>query len=198
MVKEKDGAFGKEKVYYVNSVTGMKSHEVPPPLPKGWKEALHKDSGRVYYYNKETRETTFEFPGNGAAGEDQDDDDDDGDIPDAPEGFIGRTISKFTGKKKKDDGLERSATLSKRTETMKRGKAAEKAAAPAAAPAAAAPAVPAAAPAAAPAPAEEEADDNQRLNTLCTLAVDPLRGCVYICEQSNNRIRSIELSDLSR
>lgn len=137
MVKEKDGAFGKEKVYYVNSVTGMKSHEPPPPLPKGWKEALHKDSGRVYYYNKETRETTFEFPGNGAAGEDQDDDDDDVDIPDAPEGLIGRTISKFTGKKKKDDGLERSATLSKRTETMKRGKAAEKAAAPAAAPAAA-------------------------------------------------------------
>ena len=45
---------------------------------------------------------------------------------------------------------------------------------------------------------KEEADDNQRLNTLCTLAVDPLRGCVYICEQSNNRIRSIELSDLSR
>ena len=62
MVKEKDGAFGKEKVDYVNSVTGMKSHEVPPPLPKGWKEALHKDSGRVYYVHKATRKTTFTFP----------------------------------------------------------------------------------------------------------------------------------------
>jgi len=137
MVKEKDGAFGKEKVSYVNTVTNQRSHEPPPPLPKGWKEALHKDSGRVYYYNKETRETTFEFPGNGAAGEDMDDDeDDDGDVPEAPEGFIGRTISKFTGKgKKKDDGLERSATLSKRTETMKRGKAPAKEAAAAPAPA---------------------------------------------------------------
>ena len=79
MVKEKDGAFGKEKVYYLNTVTNQRSHEPPPPLPKGWKEALHKDSGRVYYYNKQTRETTFEFPGNGAAGEDMDDDDDDDD-----------------------------------------------------------------------------------------------------------------------
>jgi len=140
MVKEKDGAFGKEKVYYLNTVTNQRSHEPPPPLPKGWKEALHKDSGRVYYYNKQTRETTFEFPGNGAAGEDMDDDDDDDDeVPAAPEGFFGRTFSKMTGKgKKKDDGLERSATLAKRSQTLaKKGKAPAAQGAPAAAPAAA-------------------------------------------------------------
>ena len=39
LVKEKDGAFGKEKVYYLNSVTNQRSHEPPPPLPKGWKAA---------------------------------------------------------------------------------------------------------------------------------------------------------------
>jgi len=129
IVKEKDS------VYYVNTITNQRSHEPPPPLPKGWKEAMHRDSGRVYYYNKTTRETTFEFPGNGAVGEDADDDDDD-DPMDAPSvSFIGRTISKITGKKKKDDGLDRSATLSKRSQTMKTGK--EKEAAPAAAPAAA-------------------------------------------------------------
>ena len=58
LVKEKDGAFGKEKVYYYNTVTNQTSHEPPPPLPKGWKEALHKDSGRVYYYNKVSANTT--------------------------------------------------------------------------------------------------------------------------------------------
>ena len=56
LVKEKDGAFGKEKIYYLNSVTNQTSHEPPPPLPNGWKEALHKDSGRVYYYNKVERQ----------------------------------------------------------------------------------------------------------------------------------------------
>lgn len=138
MVKEKDGAFGKEKVFYHNTVTKQRSHEPPPPLPKGWKEALHKDSGRVYYYNKMTRETTFEFPGNRAVGEDSSSDDDDGmDVPDAPEGFIGRTISIFAGKKKKDDGLERSSTIAKRSPTLKRGKAPAAAAPAAAAPAAA-------------------------------------------------------------
>jgi len=123
LVKEKDGAFGKEKVYYLNTVTNQRSHEPPPPLPKGWKEALHKDSGRVYYYNKETRETTFEFPGNGAAGEDMDDDDDDdSEVPEAPsEGFFGRAVSKMTGKgKKKGEGLDRSATLSTQAQTLKK------------------------------------------------------------------------------
>ena len=70
LVKEKDGAFGKEKVYYYNTVTNQTSHEPPPPLPKGWKEALHKDSGRVYYYHKETRQSTFEFPTADQAGDD--------------------------------------------------------------------------------------------------------------------------------
>ena len=62
MVKEKDGAFGKEKVYYINTVTNQRSHEPPPPLPKGWKEALHKDSGRVYYYNKVTEPNPVPTP----------------------------------------------------------------------------------------------------------------------------------------
>jgi hypothetical protein len=108
-VKEKDGS-----TYYVNSVTGMRSHEAPPPLAAGWKEAMHKDSGRVYYYNKKTKETTFEFPGVGTGGDDDDTDmDEASDPPPAPEGFFGRTVSKFRGKKA-DGGMGRTATMTKK------------------------------------------------------------------------------------
>ena len=32
-------------------------------LPEGWREAVDKESGDVYYYNKVTKETTWTFPG---------------------------------------------------------------------------------------------------------------------------------------
>lgn len=114
--KDKDGT-----VYYFNTVTQQKSHEVPPPLPKGWREALHKDSGRVYYYHKQTRQSTFQFPTEDQAdGDDMDDEMSEAEPPAAPEGFFGRTFSKFSGKKK-DDGLGRTATMS-RSATLSRGK----------------------------------------------------------------------------
>lgn len=112
------------KVYYFNTVTQQRSHEVPPALPPGWREALHKDSGRVYYYHKESRQSTFEFPqaSEGDAAGDDDDAMSEAEPPEPPEGFFGRTISKFTGKgKKKDDGLSRSGTMSRST-TLGRGK----------------------------------------------------------------------------
>jgi len=105
--KEKDGT-----VYYYNTVTQRRCHEPPPELPKGWREALHKDSGRVYYYHKETRQSTFDFPTGDSVGDEDDDEDDE--PPPAPEGgLMSRTISKFTGGKKKDkDGMERTSTMS--------------------------------------------------------------------------------------
>jgi hypothetical protein len=117
--KDKDGS-----VYYFNSLTQQRSTTVPPFLPKGWREAVHKDSGRVYYYNKETRESTFEFPTEDKYGAGGDDDDDDDDEPaPAPEGFFGRTISKFTGRKK--DGIERTGTMSRSQTLTKKKKAAD-------------------------------------------------------------------------
>jgi len=118
--KDKEG-----KVYYFNTVTQQRSTEVPPKLPKGWREALHKDSGRVYYYHKETRQSTFEFPT--ASPGDDDDDDDDGELddPPEPEGFIGKTMSFLTGKKK-DGGISRTGTMT-RTGTMSRKGGAAKA-----------------------------------------------------------------------
>lgn len=109
--KEKDGT-----IYYFNTVTQQKRPDFPPALPPGWREALHKESGRVYYYHKETRQSTFEFP---TAGE-GDDDGEDGEDPGPPEGFFGRTISKFTGKKK--DGLGRSTTMSRTATITKKEK----------------------------------------------------------------------------
>jgi len=109
--KDKEG-----KMYYFNTITQQKTVEPPPTLPKGWREALHKESGRVYYYHKETKQSTFEFP-QGASQEDDDDDNDDGEVPDAPSGFFGRTISKFTGKK--GSGMERTGTMS-RSQTLKK------------------------------------------------------------------------------
>lgn len=119
--KDKEG-----KVYYFNSVTQQKTHETPPSLPKGWREALHKESGRVYYYHKETKQSTFEFP-HGPGG-DGDDDDDDDDEPPEPTGLIGRTISMFSSKKK--DGMERTGTMSrsKKKEEDKKKKKEEEAA----------------------------------------------------------------------
>jgi len=118
--KDKDGS-----VYYVNTVTQRRCHEPPPDLPKGWREALHKESGRVYYYHKATRQSTFEFPTGDTMGDDDDDDDDE--PPPAPEGLISRTISKFVGKKDKDkDGIERTSTMSMksfRPSSAKSGKA---------------------------------------------------------------------------
>ena len=58
--KDKDN-----KVYYFNSVTQVRQYTVPRHLPKGWTEALHKESGRVYYVHKATRKTTFTFPAEG-------------------------------------------------------------------------------------------------------------------------------------
>ena len=31
-------------------------------LLPGWKEAMHKESGRVYYYNKKTKATSWHMP----------------------------------------------------------------------------------------------------------------------------------------
>ena len=52
-------------MYYFNSVTQVRQYTVPRHLPKGWTEALHKESGRVYYVHKATRKTTFTFPAEG-------------------------------------------------------------------------------------------------------------------------------------
>jgi hypothetical protein len=32
------------------------------PLPAGWKEAKDEDSGRIYYYNKKTKQTSWDRP----------------------------------------------------------------------------------------------------------------------------------------
>jgi len=127
--KEKDGT-----VYYINSVTQRRCHELPPELPKGWREALHKESGRVYYYHKATRQSTFEFPTAAAHDHDDDDVDDDAEPPPAPEGFFGRTKSLFVrGKKDKDGELGRTSTMSQKSfkpgaSGAKKGKAAAAAA----------------------------------------------------------------------
>lgn len=37
----------------------------PPPgkeLPPGWREAIDKNTGRTYYYNKELGQTRWDFP----------------------------------------------------------------------------------------------------------------------------------------
>ena len=106
--KDKEG-----NVYYFNSITQQKTHDFPPTLPKGWREALHKESGRVYYYHKETKQSTFEFPQGPSHDDSDDDDDDDGTFEPSPS-FFGRTISKFRGKK--DDGMGRTATMTKKKE----------------------------------------------------------------------------------
>lgn len=119
--KDKDG-----KVYFFNSVTQVRQYTTPRFLPKGWTEALHKDSGRVYYVHKATRKTTFSFPteaDDDGADEDEDEDND------SQSGFLGKTLSFATGgmlgKKKKDDELGRTATLTKgdRTATLAKKKA---------------------------------------------------------------------------
>ena len=82
-------------------------------LEKGWKPVTGAD-GSTYYYNKKTKETTFEFPGVGTGGDDDDTDmDEASDPPPAPEGFFGRTVSKFRGKKA-DGGMGRTATMTKK------------------------------------------------------------------------------------
>jgi len=117
--KEKDGT-----VYYVNTVTQRRCHEVPPPLPAGWREALHKDSGRVYYYHKATRQSTYDFPTAGDHGDDDDDMEED-EPPPAPEGLLGRTMSLFKrGKKEDKDDLGRSSTIKRSSTMAKKGKAA--------------------------------------------------------------------------
>ena len=115
--KEKDGT-----VYYVNTVTQRRCHEVPPPLPAGWREALHKDSGRVYYYHKATRQSTYDFPTAGDHGDDDDDMEED-EPPPAPEGLLGRTMSLFKrGKKEDKDDLGRSSTIKRSSTMAKKGK----------------------------------------------------------------------------
>lgn len=105
--KDKDGS-----IYYFNSVTQQKTHELPPALPAGWREALHKDSGRVYYYQKEKRLSTFDFPTAEQAGDDDDDAFSEAEPPEPPS-LIGKVFASFRRGKKKE-GLERTATLSKK------------------------------------------------------------------------------------
>jgi len=107
--KDKDG-----KVYYFNSVTQVRQTTEPRALPKGWTEALHKESGRVYYVHKATRKTTFAFPQEAEGDKEEEEEkkkDDDG--------LIGKTLSFATGgvlggKKKKDDDLARTGTMTKK------------------------------------------------------------------------------------
>jgi len=108
------------ETYYLNSVTQQRSHEVPPELPKGWKEALHKESGRIYYYNKASKESTFEYPTEACAGT-RDADDDDDEAPPPPESFFGRTMSALRGKKK-DDDISRSASIAAKKSMRQGGK----------------------------------------------------------------------------
>ena len=45
-----------------NSQTQQVTWEKPSLLLPGWKEAMHKESGRVYYYNKKTKATSWHMP----------------------------------------------------------------------------------------------------------------------------------------
>ena len=40
----------------------MNSNNPPRPLPPGWEEKTSRSTGRVYYYNSATGETTFVRP----------------------------------------------------------------------------------------------------------------------------------------
>jgi len=104
--KDKDGT-----IYYFNSVTQQRSHEVPPPLPAGWKEALHKESGRVYYYHKGSGQSTFEFPTQAVSGGADETDDDDAEPPPAPATLVGRTMSMLRGK---GPSIARTGTMSRK------------------------------------------------------------------------------------
>lgn len=92
--------------YYLNTVTQQKSRAVPPPLPAGWCEALHKESGRVYYFHKLTRRSTFEIPT-------ADDIEFPDEILEEPSSLMGKVFASFAIGKKKD-GLGRTATLAKK------------------------------------------------------------------------------------
>ena len=111
--KDKEG-----KLYYFNQITQQRSHEPPPALPTGWKEALHKDTGRIYYYNKKQGVSSFEYPTQ-PVGDGDDDMDDDDEPMAAPTTLMGRTMSMF--KKKKDGEISRTGTMSRST-TLSRGK----------------------------------------------------------------------------
>ena len=65
--KNKDGT-----IYYHNPVTKEQRSTEPRPLPRGWDERLHKDSGRVIYYHAQKRRTQFTFPTADDAGSDDD------------------------------------------------------------------------------------------------------------------------------
>jgi len=101
-------------VYYINTITQRRCHEVPPELPKGWREALHKESGRVYYYHKATRMSTFELPTEEDIRGEDDEDGDDDEPPPAPEGIFSRTMTLLRGKKDKDD-ISRTSTMTRRS-----------------------------------------------------------------------------------
>jgi len=99
-------------VSYENTKTHQRSLEVPPFLPAGWKEALHKESGRVYYYHKTTRMVQYDFPtGPSGGGEEEEDDDDD--EPPAPEGIMGR-IASFARGGKSGKGPARGASFGRK------------------------------------------------------------------------------------
>ena len=53
--KENDGVV---RMSIGNSSTPAKRR----PAPRGWSEAVHKESGTTYYYNTTTQETTWQMP----------------------------------------------------------------------------------------------------------------------------------------
>lgn len=47
---------------YRNALTGATSRNLPEPLPKHWREAIFKETGKPYYYHVQTREMRWEMP----------------------------------------------------------------------------------------------------------------------------------------
>jgi len=90
------------QVSYLNAVTLQRCLDVPPSLPRGWREAVHAESGRLYYYHKRTQQTSLEWPSEtAAAANDDDDDDDDGEaVPPPPEGLLSRALNKISRSRK--------------------------------------------------------------------------------------------------
>ena len=95
--KTKDKA-GKE--CYYNNVTKVTQYTVPRPLPKGWVEMVHKESGQPCYKNVATRQVQFSFPP-----DDEEDEESSSTGKDAKpaedENFLSKTMSFMTGGPKK-------------------------------------------------------------------------------------------------
>ena len=101
IVHDKDNS-----TYYFNSVTHQRSKDPPRELPQGWTASLHKESGRVCYTNKTLRKTSFEFPELSLAEQATENDEkkrgSKTDEAATKEGFITRTISRFSKPKNLD------------------------------------------------------------------------------------------------